>query len=479
MKKMILLSVAVLTGAMAWASQPQWVSSTNDLPWQERNSPAQAAKKEKKPDIVVNPSVLRQEIKGFGTAFSELSWLSLGRLGDEKRAEIIHELYAPGVGCNFTVNRLPLGNSDFSTHYHSYNDVPGDFEMKNFTLGCDRYAMLPMVKAAKAEQPDMKIWASPWSPPAWLKRNSHYACTPAAGYDGAPPEARFVSNGLAPGGAICEGSDGLVMDDDYLKAYALYFGKFIDAYQAEGIDIFMVAPQNEPNSPQIYSSCCWTAAGLARFIGKYLGPEMDKRGVEIMCGTIERPNELLCDTILTDPDCVRYVHTAGFQWGGKGALPGIAKRYPDHTIVATEHECGNGNNDWQGMEYSWNLIKDYINSGANIYTYWNTSLVDGETSPWGWRQNSLVSVAKDGSWFRYNPEFYLMKHFSHFIQPGARLIETSGLYDGAIAFRNPDGTVILLAANLDDEPRQVSVRLGDNTYMPMLDSHSINTFVFD
>ena len=479
MKKMILLSVAALTGAIAWASQPQWVSSTNDLPWQERNSPAQVTKKVKKPDIVVNPSVLRQEIKGFGTAFSELSWLSLGRPGDEKRAEIIHELYAPGVGCNFTVNRLPLGNSDFSTHYHSYNDVPGDFEMKNFTLGCDRYAMLPLVKAAKAEQPDMKIWASPWSPPAWLKRNSHYACTPAAGYDGAPPEARFVSNGLAPGGAICEGSDGMVMDDDYLKAYALYFGKFIDAYQAEGIDIFMVAPQNEPNSPQIYSSCCWTAAGLARFIGKYLGPEMDKRGVEIMCGTIERPNELLCDTILTDPDCVRYVHTAGFQWGGKGALPGIAKRYPDHTIVATEHECGNGNNDWHGMEYSWNLIKDYINSGANIYTYWNTSLVDGETSPWGWRQNSLVSVAKDGSWFRYNPEFYLMKHFSHFIQPGARLIETSGLYDGAIAFRNPDGTVILLAANLDDEPRQVSVRLGDNTYMPMLDSHSINTFVFD
>ena len=143
-----------------------------------------------------------------------------------------------------------------------------------------------------------------------------------------------------------------VQDSSYLQAYALYFSKFISAYKEKNIPIFAVMPQNEFNSAQVFPSCCWKSSSLANFIGKYLGPAMKKQDVDVMFGTVERANEALVDTVLTDPEAAKYVTGVAFQWAGKGAVSGIHKRYPKMKLYQSEQECGNGKNDWQGAFYS-------------------------------------------------------------------------------------------------------------------------------
>jgi glucosylceramidase len=238
----------------------------------------------------------------------------------------------------------------------------------------------------------------------------------------------------------------------------------------------MVAPQNEFNSAQIFPSCCWTAASLANFIGKYLGPEMQTKGVDIMLGTMERPNERLCDTILTDPNCAKYIKSVGFQWAGKDALPGIYARYPGLVMYQTEQECGNGKNDMKGAVHSWNLMKHYLNNGVSVYTYWNTSLLQGGVSRWGWAQNSLVVVSEDGKSFKYTPEYYVMKHVSHYVMPKAKRIDVSGTYTDALAFVNQDDSVVVVAANQSADDKRVTVIIGRNAYTVMMKAGSINTF---
>jgi glucosylceramidase len=267
-----------------------------------------------------------------------------------------------------------------------------------------------------------------------------------------------------------------ILEQPYLEAYALYFSKFIEAYRDEGIDIFAIMPQNEFNSAQIFPSCCWTAAGLAEFTGSYLGPAMDELGVDIYFGTMERPTEALVDTILRDEKSGPFIKGVGFQWAGKEALPGIHKRYPDRAMWQTEQECGDGRNDWRGAMYSWDLMKHYLNNGVSAYEYWNTSLPEGGISRWGWAQNSLVVVDAEKKDYRFSYEFYMMKHASHFVMPGAVKVETGGTYEDLLAFKNPDGSVVVVIANQEDEARTVEIRIGDVSIAPGLKANSMNTF---
>lgn len=190
-------------------------------------------------------------------------------------------------------------------------------------------------------------------------------------------------NGIRPDQVRREGMNMFVQEDAYFKAYALYFSKFIEAYRTEDISIAMVMLQNEFNSCQPFPSCTWLSSGLATFVGKYLGPKMQELGVEVMFGTMEHPNSVLVDTVLTNPDCRKYLTSVGFQWAGKRALSDIHKRYPDMKIYQTEQECGDGQNDWKGCVYSWGLMKHFLNNGANVYDYWNIYLVEGGMNRWG------------------------------------------------------------------------------------------------
>lgn len=462
-------------------NQPQatLVTTTQSEAWEVTQIPLSGASSGT-PDIEVDKTDPMQTIEGFGTCFNELGWISLQRLSETDRENIMKELFAPNIGANFTICRMPVAANDFARKWYSFDETDQDFEMKDFTIDNDLETLIPFIKTAQKFNPDLKIWASPWSPPQWMKYNQHYASRSVLGDSDFQSEKwgmdlRGINNGLPPEREGKEGTNMFIQEEPYFKAYALYFSKFIQAYKEQGIDIFMVMPQNEFNSAQVFPSCTWTASGLTTFIGKYLGPAMEKLGVKLMFGTMERPAEALVDTILTDPDASKYIDGVGFQWAGKEAIPGIHKRYPQLTLYQTEQECGNGKNNWEKCVYSWGLMKHYLDNGANAYMYWNTALDKGGISTWGWKQNSLISVDTVNNTFHYNYEFYLLKHVSHFVMPGAKRLQTTGAFNNVLAFENPDQSTVLVLRNNAPEPKTITVKTDDKFISVEMKADSFTT----
>ena len=275
-------------------------------------------------------------------------------------------------------------------------------------------------------------------------------------------EPDMPPNGLKPEQLAKEGTNQFIQEDRYLSAYAAYFARFIQEYSRQGIKINMVMPQNEFNSPQPFPSCPWTAEGLARFTS-FLGPELQKLNVDVFFGTMERPNEKLVDIALLDPNAGKYIKGAGFQWAGKRAIVGIHRRYPDLKLYQTEQECGDGKNDWRYCRYAWTLLKRFLENGVSAYHYWNIALKAGGVSRWGWAQNSLVTIDTAARTYKYNYEYYLLKHISHFVKPGARRLDTFTLtgYDNLLAFANPDETVVILMQNDLGQELPIRIKVGE------------------
>jgi glucosylceramidase len=398
--------------------------------------------------------------------------MSLKALNPRDREFILEELFSPGIGASFAVCRMPLGANDFSRNWYSYDETEGDFGLDRFNIDQDMQTLVPFIRHALKYNPGLRIWASPWSPPSWMKYNKHYACATSP-----PGQDEKFRNDLKPEKQGKEGINMFIQQDDYFRAYAHYFSKFIESYHLQGINISTVMPQNEFNSCQIFPSCTWTAPGLARFIGQYLGPEMEKQHVEIMFGTMERPDEDMVNIVLADKLAGKYIKGVGFQWGGKSAIAGIHRRYPELKLYQTEQECGNGKNDWPYCRYTWDLMKHYIRNGAGAYMYWNISLFRDGYSRWGWQQNSLITVDSANRSYRFNHEFYLMKHLSHFVKPGARLIAAQGTFDNLMAFINPDKSIVLLLQNDAQEKKMITIKIGNRQLVPVLEPDSFNTFL--
>ena len=478
----------------------QFVTTTFDAPWQVQDplslSPGEETEVE---SLSILSPVEGSVIEGFGTCFNELGWTSLSLLSEQDRDEILSELFTPGKGANLTMGRMPVASNDFSLDYYSYDDVEGDFGLEKFSISHDEGTLIPFIKAALSFNPSIRLWASPWCPPSWMKVSKHYAGASTrpllrryeemkGKLSTMSEEEREVArrsfgmnmedlpdNGLDEDRQIPEGVDAFIQEERYLQTYAKYFGKFIDAYKEMGIDIFMVMPQNEPNSAQFFPSCTWTPEGLASFI-KVLGPEMKERGVEVYLGTMERGDPQMWKKILDDPEASKYISGMGFQWAGKDALPALHRDYPSLPCYETEQECGNGLNDWAGAEHSWDLMKHYLGNGVQAYFYWNTSLLERGVSTWGWCQNSLVVVDKDTRTYRWTPEYYILKHASHFVRKGAALLGTEGYCD-VLAFRNPGGETVLLLGNGQDAARSVSVKLEGKNFVFPLKARSLSTIV--
>jgi glucosylceramidase len=481
MKKLIVLQLLiVLFLSMNAQTRASWVSTSPEAKWKLQKS-IPLTKAMGKAEVVIELEQPQQNIEGFGTCFNELGWTSLSLLSAYDRESILRELFAPGAGANFTLCRMPVGANDFSRHWYSYNETEGDFAMKNFSIANDLETLVPFIRAAKRYNHSLRLWASPWSPPSWMKYNHHYAAKSVLGNSNLQSEEwgmdmRGINNGLPVDKEGREGTNMFIQEEKYFRAYALYFAKFIEAYRQQNINIEMVMPQNEFNSAQPFPSCTWTAAGLAKFIS-YLGPQMQQVGVKLFFGTMERPNAKLVDRILTDPQTSRFVKGVGFQWAGKEAIPVIHKEHPGLTLYQTEQECGNSKNDWKYCVYTWELMKHYLGNGANAYMYWNTSLKQGGISTWGWKQNSLVSVDTVNKTYQYNYEYYLMKHLSHFVKPKARLLKTSGEFNNLLAFVNPDGSLVVVLQNEGDTDKQLHIKFGMRSISPLLKANSFNTFL--
>lgn len=456
-----LLGMAVLSACHPVLKIQEYVSSTMDMPWQV-GIPMPAAS-DSVVLIEICPDSTGQVIRGFGVSFSELSAYSLSLLTDADRKSVLDELFIPGQGANLVINRTPVGANDFSLDWYSYDEVDQDFGMKRFSVSHDEQWLIPLIREALSRNPEMTIWASPWCPPTWMKYNKHYAMRPD------------TVNDLPESGRGHEGKDMFVQKEEYFEAYALYFEKYIQAYREHGIDISMVMPQNEPNSAQNFPSCCWTSAGLTRFIS-HLGPRMDRLGVDLWFGTCERPKVALIDSILTDPVAGKFIKGVGFQWAGRSALPVVKEKYPEMDLMMTEQECGNGRNDWSGVSHAWELMKHYLSNGVSAYDYWNMALPENCLSRWGWRQNSLVTVDSEQHTFRYTIEYYLLKHVSHYVQSGAKLLRLPAGTD-ALAFLNPDGSIALVAANPLEKSVDLQVRLCGREQTLSLPPCSFNTLI--
>lgn len=394
------------------------ISTTEKKPWTQGTET-------KKKGILLTLGEEKQEVRGFGTCFSELSALALNKLSEEDKKACLDQLFDSDK-CNFNFCRTPIGASDFATDFYSYNETDGDYEMKNFSIERDEKLLLPLILEGVKRQPHMQMFASPWCPPQWMKT------------------IHTFNNGV------------FNHTEENLKAYALYFKKYVEAYQQKGVPLKFVAPQNEPCSNQVFPSCVWTGKEMTNFIGGYLGKALEGTGVDIMFGTINGPETdgrylwtRFSDYLgyaMRDKEARKYIKCVGYQWAGQGALTDTNDNYPDLEIIQTESECGGGDNSWGHMMYIYELMRKYFRFGASAYVYWNLALCKNQPSTWGWHQNSLITV-NDGK-ATFTPEFYLMKHASHFVKRGAKYVTVKGeLASNCIAFKNPDGGYALLVSN--------------------------------
>ena len=442
----------------------RWVL-TDHLPLRQTDPSAKA-------DLTIHSDQAAQEVFGFGGAFNELGWDAMQSLAPKDQETIIRDLFGP-EGCRFTFGRTPVGASDYALSYYSYDDVKEDYTMRDFNIARDRYILIPFLKKALAVRPDLKIWASPWTPPAWMKINEHYAL-----------KAGNIDN--RPGGNMMDSRHGVTgnvtafnMQIGYLEAYALYLSKYVQEYAREGIALWALMPQNEIAWSPNWPCCTWRPEDLAIFISKYLAPQFEKDHVsaEIWLGTINYPNPDYVRTFLKNEAAAKAIKGIGFQWTGGKAIGTIHQEFPQYPLMQTENMCGNGENDWKALESSWEMVVHYFNNGAGSYMYWNMVLENGGMSSWGWPQNSMVSIDREKKSFRYNDEFYLMKHLSRFVQPGSRLLKLEGEGKNALAFQTAEKEVVLVIYNPEASQQEKVIKVDDRTINVSLKPRSLNTLV--
>ncbi len=463
--KVALLAVSLLLVFLFCGCTPPadiaWKCTTPKDPWQDM-PPLHLEKSSLMPDVSIDTSALGQEIAGFGGAFNEKGWIALSVLSLAQRDAVMQALFDPVGGAKFNICRVPIGASDYAVSRYTLDETKDDFGMQDFSIERDKRDLIPYIKAAIAYAPELKVWGSAWTPPTWMNTNGDY--------------------------------DGGSMKDDpaVYRAYALYLARFVEAYRAEGIGLFVVAVQNEPRIARHYPSCLWSPAQFGTFIRDYMGPLFRQRDVKasIMLGTIQDANFSHYPALLDDPDINQYVSIVGYQYDGLLSVPPTRRLYPEKQICQTETVCGNAfgrpgydpyrpQNDWSYGIYTWGRVKAYFDAGVNAYMLWNMVLdeegknIDSQAP---WPQNAAITVDQDTKKVTYTPMFYAFKHFSAYVQPGARY-NYSGDKDYVISFLNPDGSLVIVVQNPSSDPRHLSIRLEADTIGFELPGLSWNTLV--
>ncbi len=420
------------------------ITTTKHSPWQEGKTSSCRG-------IRLEIGNKKQKIRGFGACFNELNKITLDLLPEEEEKAVLDEFFGKD-GCNFNFCRMPVGANDFSEEFYSFAEVENDFDMEHFSVERDEKNVYPFIREALSRQKELQLFATPWCPPLWLKTKKVYS---NGRFDAVPEK---------------------------LSAYARYFRRFVEEMQKRGFPLIFVNPQNEPASNQRFPSCVINGKVLTDFIGNYLGPALEGTGVKIFWGTTTgpEPDFRLLSTrysdylgyAMRDENARKYLSGACYQWNGKFSVQQTHDDFPELEIVQSECECGDGQNDYEYAFYTFDLMRHYFRNGASAFVYWNFALEADEESTWGWKQNSLVSV-KDKKLI-FNPEFFVMKHFSHFVERGAEYIELEGEFSAeCCAFVNPDGKKVIVAANPYE--KDITITLEENSYL--LPAKSFNTIV--
>jgi glucosylceramidase len=281
------------------------------------------------------------------------------------------------------------------------------------------------------------------------------------------------------------GWDGGNMKDDaqVLQAHALYLAKFVQEYGKEDITIEAIHPQNEPGYATRYPSCLWTAALMNKFIGTYLGPTFASQNVtaKIYLGTMSNNDAGMDGTIVStvtgDSTSMKYVKGFGLQWNMLPVVSGLTSK--NLQIVQSEHKCGNypwnpggglpafdankPQNDYPYGVESWGYIRDWIKAGVNVYSAWNMVLDNigknlDTTRPWP--QNALLTVDRTAKTLTATPAYYVFRHVSQYVVPGAKRVATTGSSPDALAFKNPDGSIVVAMYNSGSSAKTTTLSVG-------------------
>jgi len=434
----------------------QQIITTEHQPWQSRTLAPAAAWSSCNLETT---GIRHQTIKGCGGCFNELGYTALQNAAPDQRQQVMQALFGDN-GCRFNFCRLPIGASDYALDWYSCNETDGDLAMQHFSVARDERYLIPYIKLAQQVCGAIEFFASPWSPPTWMK--THRVCNHGT----------------------------LRWEKPILEAYALYFQKFVQAYQARGINVTQIHVQNEPMSDQKFPSCVWQGEQMREFIADYLGPHFEKHQVpvEVWLGTINGPEydgrwawtrfDQFANNVLSCPKASKYTKGVAYQWAGKYALQQTHNAYPHVPMIQSENECGDGSNNWRYAHYIWELMQHYFTNNVIAYVYWNMVLATGGNSTWGWKQNSMVTIDPQNGAVKYEHEFYLMKHLARFVKPGAVRLGLKGPWtSNALCFQNPDGSTVLVMANPFANARKLNCKLANTSFDVDLEPSSFHTFV--
>lgn len=497
MNKLISSTAAALFVAFtATAQQVVKLTTTESQTWKQEktsltNQPSAT------PVIEVNGTETGVELRAWGTTFNELDWDALLMLTRDEQDEILRNLFDPKGDLKFTRGRISMNCNDYGREWYSCDEVQGDLELRYFNIERDKRNIIPLIRAAQKYNPNLTFWASPWSPPSWMKINNDYPVVSSRhnkqdsridyllfgtveGID--EDEMKFLGERKGQFPRRLATQDYFIQDPRYLQAYANYFCKFIDAYREQGVNIDMIIYQNEAYSYTPYPGCAWTAEGTIRFNKEYLAPTLKKHhpNVKLYLGTFNTNRQDHVEKVLSDQGLRNSIDGLAFQWEGREILPNIRKQYPDYHYICSESECGNGSMDWKAGEHTFFIISDNMGNGCDEWFNWNFLLPDNGISPWGWTQNALIQVDSKTRKFRYTAEYYAVKHFTHYVVPGSKMVGYSPKSNGntpVIVYQTPANKYVVIAGNFNDETKTVSVKLGKKYLNAEMPAHSFNTFV--
>ncbi|MCL4157713.1 UNVERIFIED_CONTAM: hypothetical protein GTU68_017546 [Idotea baltica] len=438
------------------------LSETGTLKFEDFKQPL-----ETESSITVDPSKEFQTFLGIGGALTDAAAETFYKLTEENQSKFLEAYYNKETGIGYSLGRTIIHSCDFSTASYTYVEE-GDSELKTFNIDHDRKYRLPFTKKAiEAAGGKLTMYASPWSPPAFMKSN----------------------NNMLKGGKLLP---------EFYQSWANYYAKFIKAYEAEGIPIWGLTIQNEPMAVQRWESCIYTAEEERDFLKNYLGPTLEKEGLGDKNIIVwDHNRDLLfqrASTILNDPEAAKYVWGTGFHWyeDWKDGIPmfdavkRVKETYPDKNLIFTEGcneaynlERLNREDPTLAERYGKSMINDF-NNGTVAWTDWNILLDEtGGPNHVGNLCFSPVHGNTQTGELTFTNTYYYIGHFSKFIRPGAKRIVSVSSANSLLTtgFKNEDDSIVIIVMNDSDKDIDYSLTIQSRTAMLKTTSHSIQTIV--
>eukprot|EP01037_Dinobryon_pediforme_P008428 gene8428-8516_t len=417
--------------------------------------------------VFVDPSKTFQTMLGIGAALTDAAAETFYKLPKDKQKELMTAYFDKEKGIGYTLARTHIQSCDFSSDSYSYIK-DGDISLKSFDVSHDLKYRIPFIKEAiNAAGGKLNLFATPWSPPAFMKTN----------------------HDVLHGGKL---------KAEFDQPWANFYVKFIRTYEKLGIPIWGLSVQNEPMATQSWESCLYTAEDERDFIKNFLGPTLVKSGLGGKKLIIWDHNRDLmyqrASTLLEDPQAAKYVWGVGFHWyetwTGAGmnfeSLRRVAEAFPGKHLIFTEGCVEKYDfsrlNDWAlGERYGLSMINDF-NAGTVGWTDWNI-LLDEKGGPNHVGNFCFAPVHADlrtGSLI-YTNSYYYMGHFSKFIHPGAKRITSAASRDKLLttAYINPDGKLAVVVMNKTDENIDYSLWIKGKAAKTTSPAHSIATLIVE